>query len=116
VCAGTPVQLSTQFLPPPPPVVLSFPSGTISVPVPDGSAAGATHSLAATGVPAGATVTGVSVTINMTPTWVGDMIFNLKAPNGRIINLDKYLGGTDAPGVNFVGAVISSPPATGNYP
>lgn len=118
ICIGNPVQLSTQFQAPPPPVVLSFASGPISVAVPDGSAAGATHSLAVSGVPANATVTGVSVTINMTHTWVGDLIFNLKAPNGRIINLDKYLGGTDNPGNNYVNTVISSPPAppAANYP
>ena len=47
-----------------------------------------------------------------------DMIFNLKAPNGSILNLDKYIGGSDVPGVNFVNTVISSPPAppTANYP
>jgi subtilisin-like proprotein convertase family protein len=108
VCAGTPVQLSTQFLPPPPPVTVAVASGTIAVPVPDGSAAGATHTLAVSGIPANATITGLSVTINMTHTWVGDMIFNLKAPNGRILNLDKYIGGTDVSGVNFVNTVISS--------
>ncbi|MFI5129937.1 MAG: choice-of-anchor J domain-containing protein, partial [Chitinophagales bacterium] len=119
VCAGVPVQLNTQFAPPAPPVVLPpFTSGTISIPVPDGSSAGATHTLAVSGIPANANIVSVSVTINMNHTWVGDMIFNLKAPNGRILNLDKYLGGTDAPGVNFVNTVISSPPAppTPNYP
>src|SRR6185503_19458375 len=119
VCAGTPVQLSTQFAPPPPPVNLpAVCSGTIAVPVPDGSPAGATHTLTVSGVPANASIVSMSVTINMNHTWVGDMIFNLKAPNGRILNLDKYLGGTDAPGVNFINTVISSPPTppTPNYP
>src|SRR6185503_5236589 len=109
VCAGTPVQLSTQFAPPPPPVNLpAVCSGTIAVAVPDGSEAGATHTLTVSGVPANASIVSMSVTINMNHTWVGDMIFNLKAPNGRILNLDKYLGGTDAPGLNFINTVISS--------
>ncbi|MDP4263282.1 MAG: choice-of-anchor J domain-containing protein [Bacteroidota bacterium] len=109
ICIGNPVQLSTQFAPSPPPVTLPvFSSGTISIPVPDASAAGASHSLAVSGVPAGATVTAMSVTLNMTHTWVGDMIFNLKAPNGNILNLDKYIGGTDVSGFNFVNTVISS--------
>jgi len=60
------------------------------------------------GIPAGASITAMSVTLNMNHTWAGDMIFNLKAPNGNILNLDKYIGGTDASGVNFVNTVISS--------
>jgi subtilisin-like proprotein convertase family protein len=112
LCLGGQVQLNTQFTASPPPVTMpAFSSGTISIPVPDGSAVGATHTLSVTGVPAGATITAMSVTLNMTHTWAGDMIFNLKAPNGNILNLDKYIGGTDASGANFVNTVISS--ATG---
>jgi subtilisin-like proprotein convertase family protein len=115
LCIGGIGQLTTQFTPPPPAVTLpAFSSGTISVPVPDGSAAGATHSLNVTGIPAGASIISMSVTLNMTHTWAGDMIFNLKAPNGNILNLDKYIGGTDASGLNFVNTVISS--ATGLPP
>jgi subtilisin-like proprotein convertase family protein len=52
----------------------------------------------------------MKVTINMTHSWAGDMIFNLKAPNGKILNLDKFIGGGDPPGFNFVNTVISSAP------
>ncbi len=89
-------------------------SGTISIPVPDNSAVGAQSTLNVSCVPAGATVTGVSVNFNMANhTYVGDMIFNLKAPNGTIINLIKYMGGTATqagtyPNSGFVNTTISS--------
>ena len=85
-------------------------SGTISVPVPDNSAVGASRNLTVACVPSNANVTGVRVTFSMPHTWDGDMIFNLKAPNGNILNLDKYLGATGGAGATtgFVNTVISS--------
>lgn len=79
-------------------------SGTISVVVPDANAAGIGATLPVT-LPAGATVTGVSVNFNMSHTWVSDMVFNLKAPNGQILNLFNRRGGA---GVNFTNTTISS--------
>jgi subtilisin-like proprotein convertase family protein len=112
VCAGTPVLLSTQFTPSPPPVVLpAVSSGTISVPVPDGTPAGTSHTLVVNTVPAGAVVTGISVTINMTHTWIGDMIINLKAPNGNVLNLINQEGGS---GDNLSGTVITSAAGAGS--
>jgi subtilisin-like proprotein convertase family protein len=79
-------------------------SGTIAVVVPDANAGGASHAIPVT-VPAGATITGVSVNFNMSHTWVSDMVFNLKAPNGQILNLVNRRGGA---GVNFTNTTISS--------
>ncbi|MFM8711329.1 MAG: proprotein convertase P-domain-containing protein, partial [Sphingomonadales bacterium] len=79
-------------------------SGAITVAVPDNSAAGVTHSLPVT-LPAGATITDVSVNFNMTHTWVGDMVINLRAPNGQILNLVNRRGGS---GDNFTNTTISS--------
>ncbi|MGA1379031.1 MAG: proprotein convertase P-domain-containing protein [Chitinophagaceae bacterium] len=79
-------------------------SGTIAVTVPDANAAGISSTLPVT-LPAGATITGVSVNFNMTHTWVSDMVFNLKAPNGQILNLFNRRGGA---GVNFTNTTISS--------
>ena len=79
-------------------------SGTISILVPDANAGGASHTIPVT-LPAGATVTGVSVNFNMNHTWVSDMVFNLKAPNGQILNLVNRRGGA---GVNFTNTTISS--------
>jgi subtilisin-like proprotein convertase family protein len=41
----------------------------------------------------------------MTHTWIGDMIINLKAPNGNVLNLFNQRGGS---GDNLVGTVITS--------
>ncbi|RYZ27538.1 MAG: T9SS type A sorting domain-containing protein, partial [Sphingobacteriales bacterium] len=60
---------------------------------------------AVAGVPAGAQVTGIKVTLNLTHTYVSDMIINLKAPNGKILNLFNTKGGS---GDNLLNMVISS--------
>ncbi len=106
ICVGTPVQLSTQFTASPPPVTLpAVTSGTISVAIPDATPAGTSHTLAVTTVPAGGVVTGISVTINATHTWNSDLIFNLKGPNGNVLNLVNRRGGS---GDDFVNCIISS--------
>jgi subtilisin-like proprotein convertase family protein len=106
ICVGSPVQLSTQFIASPPPVTLpAVSSGTISVAVPDATAAGTSHIIPVTTVPAGASITAISVTLNMTHTWIGDMIINLKAPNGNVLNLINQKGGA---GDNLVNTEISS--------
>ncbi len=107
ICLGSTVQLNTQFTAAPPPVTMpAVTSGTISVAVPDGSPVGVTHTLNVTGVPAGATITGVSVNINLTHTWISDMVINLKAPNGNnILNLFNARGGA---GDNLTNMTISS--------
>ena len=87
-----------------------FNSGAISVAVPDNTPNGVIHNIPVSGIPANATIASVKVTLNMTHTWDGDMIFNLKAPNGNILALDKYLNGTGGAGATtgFVSTVISS--------
>ena len=93
VVAGTPVTVN---------------SGALTVAVPDNSATGVTNSLPVT-LPAGATITGVSVTFNMTHTWASDMVINLGAPNGQILNLVNRRGGS---GDNFTNTTISSASTT----
>jgi subtilisin-like proprotein convertase family protein len=88
------------------PVTVS--SGAITVAIPDFNPAGATHSVPVT-LPAGATITGVSVNFNMTHTWLADMVVNLRAPNGQILNLVNRRGGS---GDNFVNTTISSASTT----
>jgi subtilisin-like proprotein convertase family protein len=41
----------------------------------------------------------------MTHTWVSDMVFNLKAPNGQTLNLFNRHGTS---GINFVNTTVSS--------
>jgi len=78
-------------------------SGAINIAVPDNTENGVQSVLTVSCVPAGAIVTGISVNLNMSHTYPGDMIFNLRAPNGQILNLYKYAGGS------FTGPVSGVP-------
>jgi subtilisin-like proprotein convertase family protein len=94
VCGGVAgisgTQLSVGVSAPPVPGAVTVNSGTINLAVPDNTANGVSNVIAMTGVPANATITNVSVTLNMSHTYPGDMIFNLQAPNGQILSLYKY--------------------------
>lgn len=79
-------------------------SGTISVSIPDASTTGVTNVIPVT-LPTGAVISNVRVTLNMTHTWISDMVINLKAPNGQILNLFEEHGGS---GDNLVNTVVSS--------
>jgi len=76
-------------------------SGSINVAIPDFSALGATHSIDVVS-PVGAVITNLRVKINLTHT---SMVINVKAPNGKVLNL-FYRHGVS--GVNLVDTVISS--------
>lgn len=107
VCAGGTIQLSTQFTTPAPtPTTMpAVSTGTISVSIPDNTPTGVTSTLSVTDVPATAVLTGISVRINATHTWNSDLSFNLRAPNGKILNLVNNKGGQ---GLGFTNAIISS--------
>lgn len=96
------------------PATVTF-NSTGAVAIPDNSAAGTTSTIAVAGIPAGAVVTNVSVTLNISHTFVGDLDINLRAPNGNNINLVGALdNGTGGNGTdNFVNTVISSTSTTG---
>jgi hypothetical protein len=79
-------------------------SGTISVVIPDNNATGAFNSLAVAGIPAGATITSMSVNFNVTMTITSDINLNLTAPNGNTINLVHTRGGS----ANFTNTKVSS--------
>lgn len=104
-------EISTQFAAAPPaPVELpEITTGSVTIPVPDNSPAGLTNSLIVTDIPAGAQITAVRVVLNMTHTYVSDMVINLKAPNGKILNLFNRKGGS---GDNLVNTIISSTSTT----
>ena len=96
-----------------PTITLALPSGNIAIPIIDNSPAGTLpHTLNVSGIPAGAVISEVSVTLNLTHTYVGDMSVNLKAPNGKILNLDRNLTATGNGGADFVNTVISSSGST----
>ena len=83
---------------------LTYSSGLISVAVPDNSPAGVSHSIDVA-PPVGAVITNLRVKINLTHTLISDMVINLKAPNGKVLNLFDQHGGS---GDNLVNTVISS--------
>lgn len=78
--------------------------------VTDNDPTGVTNSVAVSGIPAGSVITNVGIRFNMTHTWVGDLVMNLKAPNGQTLNLIGLLdGGTGSNGTdNFVNTVVDS--------
>jgi len=88
---------------------LQFCSGPLNLAVPDNNVAGVSNSVVVSDIPLSCFINGMSVTINMTHTRVGDMVFVLKAPNGQVHNLDYHLSATGGSGTTtgFVNTVIS---------
>ena len=83
----------------------------LNIPIPDdGTVAGINNSINVATIPAGVNVVGVSVKVNITHSWAGDLILVLKAPNGKVINLDMALNATGGAGptTGLVNTVISS--------
>ena len=97
------------------PATATFTSGPISVIIPDGPAIPpvpasypASVSTIPVALPAGASILNMSVKLNITHAYVGDVVAVLKAPNGKVFNLDAMLNKTNNPGANFLNTVISS--------
>jgi subtilisin-like proprotein convertase family protein len=92
-------------------------TGTISIPIPDNVATATTSNLTISGIPAGATITSMTVALNMPHTYPADMVFNLRAPNGQILSLYKHNTNTDngpasVATAGFYNAVVSSAATT----
>ena len=68
-------------------------SAGLPLTVTDNNTTGVTNAVAVSGIPAGVVVTNVAIKFNMTHTWVGDLVMNLKAPNGQTMNLIAALNG-----------------------
>jgi subtilisin-like proprotein convertase family protein len=122
LCIGQQAQLSTQFVPSPPPVVANTSSGTLNIAIPDDNPVGITNTIAVSGIPAGATITNFSVTINkIAHTFDGDLIISLKGPNGKIVNLFNQEGLAGDSIINMTIAdggaslVSAAAPFTGTY-
>ncbi len=73
---------------------VAFNSGTIAVAIPDNNQAGASHTIAVSGIPANATVTGMRVKMTIPHTFIGDLVIALRAPNNNVLNLDFFLSNT----------------------
>ena len=106
-CVGTPAQLLTATGGNIPGSVMAS-SGPITVLC--NTVTPSAASLTVSGVPTGATVTGIAVTFNISCSYDGDAQLNLQAPNGSVINL--FSSGSGNNGTNFVNTTISSAGST----
>lgn len=79
-------------------------SNTTTVNIPDYSATGAISTINLSGIPSNAVIQNIEVKLSVTHSQVKDLIVNLKAPNGNILNLIKQPNGG---GANFTNTVIS---------
>ncbi len=84
----------------------SVASGAVNIPIPDSApTAGISSDLIISSVPAGAVITDVSVTVNITHTWDSDVDITLTGPNATTIELSTDNGGS---GDNYVNTVFSN--------
>ena len=93
----------------PTPVTTTFTTTTPKA-IPDEDDLGVLSPITVSGIPVGAVISEVKVTMNISHTWVGDLDINIKAPNNANLNLAGSLdGGTGSNGSdNFTNTVISS--------
>ena len=88
------------------PVTASATTGTISIPATTPSVV-VTAPLTISGLPAGATITGVAVTLNFTSSFLRDYQFNLQAPDGNILNLVNPVS-TGPTSASYTNTILSS--------
>ncbi len=100
---------------------------TVNQAIPDANSSGnagtLTNSIAVSGIPAGAIINSVTVNFNIAHPYDYDLILNLKAPNGKTLNLVNQdgpnPGTTNGNTTNFTNTTISSAsaiPISGNAP
>ena len=106
ICQGEILPLSVSYAPPAlASNSISFTSGTLNGAIPNNSSTGISHLHKVTGIPLGATITSVIVKFKITHDYDGDLLINLKGPNGKVLNIANGIGGT---GNNFNNTTISS--------
>ncbi|MCZ2397394.1 MAG: hypothetical protein LC100_12730 [Chitinophagales bacterium] len=69
---------------------------TSSKTIPDNDAAGVQSGIAINFVPANTIITNVIVRFKVTHPNIGDLVINLKGPNGNVINIANHMGGAAA--------------------
>ncbi len=90
-------------------VTVSSGTTNMGLAIPGNSAAGVSHLLKVTGIPAGATINYVSINFFIDHNNVGDLRVNLKGPNGNVLNIVNNRGGTgDDFGTSGVGTTVGS--------
>lgn len=90
ICRGTVTPLSLTNATSPVTAVFNATTG-LPANIPDNNTTGITRTVNVSGIPSNAVITEVRLTFNMTHTWVGDMVMNLGAPNGNVINLLAFM-------------------------
>ena len=109
ICTGTIQQLTLTNTTSAPNTV-TFNGTGLPLAIPDNNTTGVTTSATVSGIPAGSVINNVRITFSMTHTWVGDIVMNLKAPNGQTLNLIGLLdNGTGSNGTaNFVNTSVDT--------
>ncbi|HRO17683.1 MAG TPA: proprotein convertase P-domain-containing protein [Ferruginibacter sp.] len=87
-------------------VTTAFASGNVNLAIPNFSATGVTHTQVVSGIPAGAIIKNITVTFNVTHPEVADLMMNIKAPNGNVLNLANRPSA--GPGTNFTNTRVSA--------
>ncbi|MCC7232571.1 MAG: proprotein convertase P-domain-containing protein [Bacteroidia bacterium] len=82
-------------------------SNNTSISIPDNSCTGASSSVTVSGYTQLIPASGISITVNITHTWVGDLVLFLEAPDGNILGLTNRTGNTNNSGDNFTNTVFS---------
>ena len=106
--AAVPLTITSSLAP----TIVTLTNST-PVAIPDNTANGVTSVINVAGVPVGAVISSMAVTLNMPHTYPADMVFNLRAPNGQILNLFKHntntnSGAASEPTAGFFNAVVNS--------
>jgi subtilisin-like proprotein convertase family protein len=84
-------------------------SGVIALTIPDALPTGMNTNLNVSNIPTGAVITGIDVSLDISHTFNSDLVVNLSAPNGKIINLVNAVGADpNTGGIDFYQTVISS--------
>ena len=86
-------------------------SGAIAAAINDNATT--TTSLSVAGIPAGVTLTGISVNFNITHTWVSDLSLSLIGPGGVSVDLSSGNGGSGNDYTNTTISSASSNPVAG---
>ena len=110
ICNGTIQALSITNSVAAPTTAIFAASAGLPLSIPDNNTTGTTTTVAVSGIPAGVLVTNVAIKFTMTHTYVGDVVMNLRAPNGQTMNLIAALNGGNGNNstANFTNTVIDS--------
>jgi subtilisin-like proprotein convertase family protein len=80
-------------------------SNATSTPIPDNNTTGISSTINISNIPAGSTITGITVGVNITHTWNSDLDIFLTGSNGTQIELSTDNGGS---GDNYTNTIFSS--------